>query len=113
MAFFKVKVGDETYELERLTLGDARVLKRDFGLTDLEFFSPSDPDQMVGLLALAISKTKGISISEATAEAEALDIEAFEPQDTEDPTPAAEAAEDESASSGKSETRPKTTGRQR
>ncbi len=55
--FFKVKVGDEVYELDKLTLGEARRLKRDFGLTDLEAFNGTDPDQMVGLLFLSYKRS--------------------------------------------------------
>lgn len=103
MSFFKCKVGDETYELERLTIGDSRILKRDFGLSDLEHFNPGDPDVVAGLLTLAISKAKDIPISEATKIADAVDFEDFESisddeeEGAEDPTPAAEAADDAGA----------------
>jgi hypothetical protein len=106
MAFFKVKVQDEVYELERLTLGQARRLKREFGLSDLEFFSPTDPDQMVGLLCLAIEqKRPGVDRAVILAEVEALDIDGFEPVEDdveENPTPAVEgdASAAESESSG-------------
>lgn len=82
--FFKVKVDGKVYELDRLTLGDGRVLKRDFGLIDLETFSTTDPDQMVGLIALAISKTDGISLADATLQAEDIGFDDFEPQEVED-----------------------------
>lgn len=79
MAFFSVKVGEKTYELDRLTLGEARVLKREFGLSDLGSFSGTDPDQLVGLLYLARKReSPAMSHDEVLAEIEDLDIEAFE-----------------------------------
>lgn len=78
MAFFKAKVGDTLYELEKLTLGDSRTLKHKFGLADLTEFSSTDPDVIVGLLALAIRKADpSKTIDEAAAEADEIDFEDF------------------------------------
>lgn len=78
MSFFKVKVDDKVYSLERLTLGDARLLKERFGLADLEEFNPSDPDQLVGLLFLALRKERPTEPeANLLAEIEDLDIDAF------------------------------------
>lgn len=99
--FFKCKVGDKTYELEKLSLGDARTLKREFGLSDLEDLNPTDPDQLVGLIYLAIVKANpDVQRAAALAEAEGIDVvewietaqddEAVEP----DPTPASSEASD-------------------
>jgi hypothetical protein len=118
--FFKVQVGEDVYELDKLTLGDGRILKRDFGLTDLEEFNPGDPDVMVGLLSLAIKHSKGVSLADATAIAEAVDFEDFTSlgdEDEADPTPAAPAADDpvsepKSAGTGNSAKPRKKTGKQ-
>lgn len=89
MAFFKARVGGTLYEIDKLTLGDTRILKHKFGLTDLVEFSSTDPDVIVGLLALAIHKANpATTIDDAAAEAEGLDFESFAPVD---------AAEDEDA----------------
>lgn len=114
--FFKVKMGDKVYELDRLTLGNAQTLKQRYGLVDLEFFSPTDPDVLVGLMTLAIQKSTGLSLDEAEKIAQDCDIDGFEdmsdaPADAVDPQPA---ADDEDAASkpepGKSGKRPKSGG---
>ena len=98
--FFKCKVGDKTYELEKLSLGDARTLKREFGLADLEDLNPTDPDQLVGLIYLAIVKTTpDVQRAAALAEAEGIDvvewIETAQDDEVEpDPTPASPEADD-------------------
>jgi hypothetical protein len=104
MAFFKVVVSGKAYELDKLTLGDTRTLKRDFGLTDMENFSSSDPDQLVGLMFLAMSKERPNERPEKILrDIEAIDIldviEGIEDEDEDtsetDPTPAAaEVADD-------------------
>jgi hypothetical protein len=67
MSLFKAKLGDKVYELDRLTLGDGVVLKRQFNVTDLENFNPADPETLVGLLTLAVMKTDGVSLEQAQA----------------------------------------------
>lgn len=54
--FFSATIDGHRYELKKLTLGDARLLKRRFGLDDLEDLNPTDPDQLVGFLYLALTK---------------------------------------------------------
>jgi len=97
MAFFKVKVGEALYELEKLTLGEARRLKREFGMESLEHFSPTDPDQLVGLLVLACKRRHPEWTDETVLRfVEGLDIEHIKPEAPEEaepvPTPAATAA---------------------
>lgn len=119
MSFFKVKVGEKVYQLDRLTLGDGYVLERDFGI---------DPENItinigsvIGLLTLAISKTDGIPIAEARKVAEDVDFEDFQgvgdedgdAAKAEDPTKggdadAATAARAKSGSSGKRRNKPGT-----
>lgn len=78
MAFFRVKVGDQVYELDRLTLGDGRVLKQKFGLEDLTKISPGDPDMLVGLLFLALKRAKpDAPDANLIAEIEDIDIDGF------------------------------------
>lgn len=89
--FFAVKIDGEAYELPKLTLGEARILKREFGLTDIGSFAPGDPDQLVGLLFLCLRRRRPTATTEELlAEVEALDIEAFEPADDEEAAPAAD-----------------------
>lgn len=104
--FFKDKAGDRVFELDKLTLGDARVLKREFGLEDMEDFSPTDPDHLVGLLYLCLRREQPNAAQEdLLGEIEDLDINAFDeiPEEP-DPTPAAEAG-------GSAKTRKKTGAR--
>jgi hypothetical protein len=122
MAFFTAKVGEETYELDKLTLGDARLLKKQFGLVDMTEFSGTDPDQLVGLMFLAYKKANpGLTDETVLSHVENLDIEAFvtgtpEPEaETVDPTPAptdAVADPGPSAPSGLRETTPEDSGDQ-
>lgn len=110
MAFFRAKCGDKTYELDKLTLGDARVLKRHFGLDDVEFFNPTDPDQAVGLLVLCLQRERPEeSLEVLTAEVEALDVDEFAMADEPDPTEASATGETESKP-GKSAKPRKTAG---
>jgi len=106
MAFFKVKIDGKTYELDRLTLGDARILKSRFGLEGMSLFSPDDPDHLAGLLVLALKRERpDTPLSELIAEIEDLDIESFsdesgeEESDESDPPQEAE-AEAEAAPTG-------------
>lgn len=99
-AFFKARIGEHVYTLEKLTLGDARILKRDFGLEDMDEFSPTDPDTLVGLLYLCLKAERPLADRTALiAEVEALDIDAFsdETEADEDPTPAAQAADEDAS----------------
>ena len=103
-SFFRIKVagdgeeGGKVYELDRLTLGEARILKREFGLADLAHFNSTDPDQLVGLLVLALQRENpALTLKEAIAQVEDLDVEAFEEapaaEEESDPTPAASGGE--------------------
>lgn len=109
MAFFKCRVGDKTYELDKLTLGDSRLLKREFGLVDLEEFNTTDPDQLVGLLVICLKRERpSADLGALIAEVEAMDIEEFESvadEDAEGPTEDAKPVK-----AGASATRRKTSG---
>lgn len=89
--FFKVKVEDRLFELDKLTLGEARVLKKHFGLVNLSSFDGTDPDQLVGLLYLALKRERPDATHEdLLGEIEGLDIEGFataedEQEEIEDP----------------------------
>jgi hypothetical protein len=56
--YFKVKLDGQTYELDRLTLGEARILKHEFDMQSLELLDPSDPDHLIGLLYLAMRRKR-------------------------------------------------------
>ncbi len=78
MAFFKAKIGDTVYELDKLTLGDTRILKHKFGLSDLSEFSSTDPDVIVGLLSLSIRKANpALTIEQAAAQADEINFDDF------------------------------------
>lgn len=103
--FFKATIGDRTFELPKLTLGDTRYLKKYFGLDDFTEFSPMDPDQLVGILALCLRRDNAaLTHDEAVAEAESIDIEDFlssddEGDDEPDPTPGADGAQHDAGAS--------------
>lgn len=116
---FKVKCGDTIYELDKLTLGDTRILKNHFGADDLENLPLKDPDIMAGLLAIAIMRADpNKSLLQATAEADSFDIQTIggvpdEPTEA-DAGPladdAAEAVAPQPAETGAPETIPPTAG---
>lgn len=110
--FFACTVAGKKYELTKLTLGQARTLKREFDLADIEDLNPTDPDQLVGLIYLACIQA-GMTPEAALAEAEGIDIMTLEEAPSDeveaDPTPAVEAPAVVSAA-GDSETTPATSG---
>lgn len=115
MALIKVKVDEKIYQLDRLTLGDGVVLKRRFGLAQLDMFNPADPETMLGLLTLAISKTDGVSISEAEEIASEIEFDAMEniAEEQDEPGPLEGDAAEETAKpvqSGSSAKRPRKPG---
>lgn len=87
MAYFKAKIGDTTYELAKLTLGDSQTLKHRFGVSDLTEMSSTDPDVIVGLLTLAVRKADPTkTLDQALAEVQEFDIEDFKPaEDAKEP----------------------------
>ncbi len=58
MAGLKVTIEDETYEIDfdAVSLGEARVLKQRFSLTAISDFNIFDPDQLVGVLFVAVKR---------------------------------------------------------
>lgn len=74
MAFFKVTVDDKVYEVEKLTFGDARLIKRECGIT-MDSFELDDPDYFVALVALAMLKERPMAkFADLVAEVEAWDL---------------------------------------
>lgn len=108
--FFACKVGDKRYQLEKLTLGEARVLRKQFGLEQIEDFNPTDPEQLAGLLYLCMKRENpGLPDALIMAEIDGLDVMEFEAADEEEvPTPAA--APKQGGSGGKRAKSPKMTG---
>jgi hypothetical protein len=109
--FFACTAAGKRYELTKLTLGQARTLKREFDLADIEDLNPTDPDQLVGLIYLALIQA-GSSPEAALAEAEGIDIVTLEESAAEvepDPTSAV-AAPVVAVAAGNSETTPPTSG---
>lgn len=114
--FFRIKVGDDVYELDKLTLGDAAYLRREHGLTSFSDLSSKDPDQLVGLLFLAM-KRKHPNLTDAALKAEVDGIDflslaqaAEEPVDV--PLPDAPAPADDVPLSGSLGTTPEQPGDQ-
>lgn len=102
---FKAKIGDKQYQLDKMTFGDARLLKARFGVNDIEELNTGDPDVIVGLLVIAAKRERPMSpLDDLVAEIENADIaefsyEADDEQVAEDPTPAGgEAAKSEAGS---------------
>lgn len=109
--FFACKAGDKQYELPKVTIGEARLLKRHFGLAQIEDLNPTDPDHLAGLLFLCLRReSPGVPMEKLLAEVEDLDPYAFEAVDAPDtdPTPAVAGG----GKSGKKATTRKTTGSQ-
>jgi hypothetical protein len=110
--FFACKVGDKQYELPKLTLGEARILKKHFGLMQLEDMNPTDPDHLTGLLYLCLRReAPGATLEALLSRIDELDIEDFamaESAPEEVPTVAADAA----GGNGKKATSRKKTGSQ-
>lgn len=54
----RVSVEDETYEInfDDVTLGEAEILKERFGLPSLHDFNIFDPNQLVGVLYVAVKR---------------------------------------------------------
>jgi predicted small lipoprotein YifL len=133
---FTVKVDDRTFVLDRITIGDWRMFKTEFGLKasdivteivndkgeKVEILNLDDPNVLVGLMVAALHHERPhAAIPSLIAEVEALGMEGLEFPDAEkaeddaeaDPT---KAGDDDSAatagqkSSGKSATRRKKPG---
>jgi hypothetical protein len=102
MALLRMKVDEETFEvdLDKLTLGEARLLKHDYGMSDLREFSFWDPDQMAGLFVIAVKRAHpDMSEADVLAKVEGVDagtvledlqkqVEAAVQAAEQDPTPA-------------------------
>lgn len=54
----KIKAGEKTYEVGELDLGEFRLLKREFGVTDLSKINPADPDVIVGLIVVCARRAE-------------------------------------------------------
>lgn len=91
--YFKVTVDGETYELDRLTLGEARVLKHEFDMHSLDLLDSTDPDHLIGLLYLAMRRKHPDRTREAImASVEGIAFEDLAEADSDgDPTGADEA----------------------
>jgi hypothetical protein len=102
--YFKVKLDGQTYELDRLTLGEARILKHEFDMGSLELLDPSDPDHLIGLLYLAMRRKRPTEPRDALmAQIEGVSFEDMADAESDgDPTGADEAeAKASGGSSGK------------
>jgi hypothetical protein len=76
VALIEIKLDDRTYEIDpdKITLGEARVLKRDYGMESLGSLNFGDPDQMVGMLVMAIRR-ESPDLSEADVQAKVEDLD--------------------------------------
>jgi hypothetical protein len=113
MAFFKCRIDDEVYELSKLTIGLARRLKLEFGLTELEALNPTDPEQLAGILTVIVEQKHPEWDTATCAKfVDELDIETFAPDEDEaDPTLPVEAvAPTPEPDSPSSETTPEISG---
>lgn len=70
---FKARIAGHDYLIDRLNLRDLRTLKQRFGMTQLEDFNPTDPDQLTGLLYLSLRR-EGNGDELALAKAEQIDL---------------------------------------
>lgn len=58
MALLRMKLDGEKYEvdLDKISLGEGRLLKREFGMDDFSDLNFFDPDQLVGLFVVAVMR---------------------------------------------------------
>jgi hypothetical protein len=58
MSVLKMKLDGEKYEVDpdKLTLGEALIMKRQYGMQDFTEFNFFDPEQMVGLFVIAVKR---------------------------------------------------------
>lgn len=85
-------VGEKRYDVHALTLGEHRVLKREFGVQTIDALNPADPDHLVGLLyVMERRKRPNLTVEEIEREVEnATTIEVVEDEGEEHeagPTP--------------------------
>lgn len=71
--FFKAHIAGRDYLLDRLNLGELRVMDERFGLSQIEDFNPTNPRQIVGLLTLCMVR-EGIPMENAQQLVEAIDF---------------------------------------
>ena len=112
-AAFKVQVDDKVFVLDRITLGDWRMFKTEFGLTasdivttitddkgeSVEILNIEDPNVLVGLIVAALHHERPYaSVPDLIAEVEGLDMSGIsfpqaqaEGEDEPDPTKLADA----------------------
>lgn len=124
--FFKARVAGVDYELPKLDLNGARILKKKFGLKQLEDFNLTDPEHLMGMFYLSLIHA---GVDPGTADAQVADIdvmdamnlfvleEPVEPPDDEakeeSPTVAAPASGKKQRAASKSATTRKTPGPQK
>jgi hypothetical protein len=65
----RIKLGKKTYKIDPddVTLAESVTLKDDYGLENFLEFSPFDPKQMLGMLAISVAKADGVSMEDAKA----------------------------------------------
>lgn len=76
MALLRMKLEDERYEIDpdKLTLGEAYRLKREYGMEDFTSFNFFDPEQMIGLFFIAVKRAHpDLSDEEIRAKVEAVE----------------------------------------
>ncbi len=84
---FKVRYDGRDYELSRLTIGDARALKRHFGVIMSETLSEHDPDYQAGMFYLCLIHD-GMGHEDALAAVDEIDLLAMYEQIEEQATAA-------------------------
>lgn len=76
MAVLRMKLDGEKYELDldKITLGEAHILKREYGMEDFTTFNYFDPEQMIGVFVIAVRRVHPeLSEEEVRAKVEALE----------------------------------------
>lgn len=95
--------GDKVYEVGALTLGEFRILKRDFGVERMDLLDPRDPDHMVGFIYIAERrKNPAVKLDDILDDIEQITEIRFEldedegegdaPRPTEPPSPSPDSA---------------------
>ena len=75
---FAFKLDGETYEVDGLTLGDARLIADEFGVRDLQGFSSNDPRYMAAMVYLGLKARKAyLTHAQLMAEVNTVDLYAL------------------------------------
>ncbi len=86
----KIKVAGTEYVIPQFTLGELRVMRRDFGLATIKDLDPGNPDHLAGLLYTSMRR---VNPDVTVADVEALTEFELVEEESDTPAPLGDAAE--------------------